>query len=579
MRLAFLNTWRRSVHRLSGGRTGHLPLPAAAVRVEALEDRALPSTGAPIVPTVVPPTNWIVYQQITQPDGKIVIVGTAADFAKNPSDLDASDFAVARYNPDGSLDTTFGNGGMVLTAINGGRDAAYDVVVQPDGKLVVVGTAGSFVTWDHSASGTGGAPTMTDYYTDVGGFALVRYNADGSLDTTFGNGGEVITPFYLDGNFPPGSGDALAVALQPDGSLVVGGTAAGIIPNGDTTPGFLDAACEFTVARYSADGTLDDSFGNGGVVQLTFGGIDAVNSLTIEPDGKILATGTSAQNLFFPSIVVVGPDGPIWPTWPPSYTLPVCVLLNPDGSQDTSCGDGGTGQPQDPGDGGGGTLTPEDGAPLPGIILPGFQQLPAIAEGAIGVPTTGSPAGPEPGVGNVSALPAANGSGATGGGAASVSPPPVAQHVGANQLAGMMGGQSVQASPLPTGGPTQTVTNSAPSIVVGNPPNGAPTPGANAIGNSRLGPAEPTSAEGGVDGDILAPPEPLIESGDGVAALRDDYFAQLPSPSGVPAAVDEAAPIDAWLAAAAFIVVPPVLPVIGSGASRRRRPLRGASRA
>src|SRR5262249_33815551 len=101
-----------------------------------------------------------------QPDGKIVVVGLS-----DGSDLD---FAVARYNPDGTLDITFGNEGAVTTDFGGNRDVASAVVIQPDGKILVAGTATTGLNL---------------------GFALARYNPNGSVDTTFGVGGKATTDF------------------------------------------------------------------------------------------------------------------------------------------------------------------------------------------------------------------------------------------------------------------------------------------------------------------------------------------------------------------------------------------------
>src|SRR6185369_13250141 len=122
-----------------------------------------------------------------QPDGKIVAAG-AVQFSAS------SDFALARYNTDGTLDGTFGAGGKVTTDFTGGYDFATSVVVQPDGKILAGGNAGM-------------AP--------FAGFALARYNSDGSLDATFGTGGKVATGFF-DTVFGQVSATAYSLALQPD---------------------------------------------------------------------------------------------------------------------------------------------------------------------------------------------------------------------------------------------------------------------------------------------------------------------------------------------------------------------------
>jgi uncharacterized delta-60 repeat protein len=148
-----------------------------------------------------------------QSDGKIV-------FGSKSSNGTVTDFAVVRYNTDGSLDTTFGTGGKVFTPIGSGDDDGSAVTLQSDGKIVLAG-----FTWNG---------TDED-------FAVVRYNTDGSLDTTFGSGGKVVTPV--------GSADDRihGVTVQPDGKILV---------VGDTDNGSnLDVA----VARYNTDGTLDET--------------------------------------------------------------------------------------------------------------------------------------------------------------------------------------------------------------------------------------------------------------------------------------------------------------------------------
>jgi uncharacterized delta-60 repeat protein len=179
-----------------------------------------------------------------QRDGKIVVAGLT-DAGGVP------DFALARYNPDGSLDPTFGTGGQVTTDFSGGNDQAFGVAIQSDGKIVVAGVA----TID---------------------FALVRYNPDGSLDTRFGTGGKVTTDFSGD------SDHAHGVAIQPDGKIVVAGTA-----------GFA----EFALARYNTDGTLDTGFRTDGKLTTDFsGGIEQAHGVAIQPDGKIVVVGVAGED-------------------------------------------------------------------------------------------------------------------------------------------------------------------------------------------------------------------------------------------------------------------------------------------
>src|SRR5262249_54057680 len=130
---------------------------------------------------------------VVRPDGKVVVAGYSFSFTTF-----TDDFVLAQYNANGSLDAGFGTGGKVTTDL-GGDDVAFAVALQPDGKVVVAGYSLSFTT-----------------FTDD--FAVARYNANGSLDTTFGTGGKVITDLGSD-VFEW----AYGVALQPDGKIVAAG--------------------------------------------------------------------------------------------------------------------------------------------------------------------------------------------------------------------------------------------------------------------------------------------------------------------------------------------------------------------
>src|SRR5213080_1251049 len=204
-------------------------------------------------------TDWANAVAI-QSDGKLVVVGTT--YKQN--DYSNEDFAVARYNTDGTLDSTFGRGGKVHTDFPDLAAVASSVVIQPDGKIVVAG--GAF-----------------PLFTFAGNFEVVRYNPNGSLDTSFGNGGIVTT------NFPQGS-YAFDVALQPDGKIIAAGTVFVDFNPGDSSN------TDFALARYNPDGTPDTTFGNGGQVSTDFLGLeDDAFSVLIQPDGKIVAVG-SANN-------------------------------------------------------------------------------------------------------------------------------------------------------------------------------------------------------------------------------------------------------------------------------------------
>jgi uncharacterized delta-60 repeat protein len=194
-------------------------------------------------------------------DGKFVVVGATS----NNNDYSNEDFAVSRYNVDGTLDTTFGANGKVRTDFPGLAAVASSVVIQPDGKILVAG--GAF-----------------PLFTFLGDFELVRYNRNGSLDTSFGNGGIVTTSF-------PGQGSyAFALALQPDGKIIAAGTDFVNFSSEDSSN------TDFGLERYNPDGTPDTTFGNGGQVTTDFDGFnDDAFSILVQPDGKLVAVG-SAKN-------------------------------------------------------------------------------------------------------------------------------------------------------------------------------------------------------------------------------------------------------------------------------------------
>jgi uncharacterized delta-60 repeat protein len=160
---------------------------------------------------------------IVQADGKIVAAGLIVGSAHG-------DIAVARYDSNGNLDSSFGVGGKITTGFSSSSQV-NSIVSQPDGKLVVAASANN------------------------GDFTLLRYNNDGSLDASFGTGGTVAT------DFASGTDGADSVTVQADGKIVVSGFA---------VVGF--AAERFAIARYNADGSLDASFGAGGKVTTDMGG-------------------------------------------------------------------------------------------------------------------------------------------------------------------------------------------------------------------------------------------------------------------------------------------------------------------
>jgi len=213
--------------------------------------------GGKVVTDLNHSTDWANAVAI-QPDGKIVVVGTT--YKQN--DFSDEDFAVTRYNADGTLDTTFGHGGKVRTDFPGLAAVASSVVIQPDGKIVVAG--GAF-----------------PLFTFLGNFEIVRYNSNGTLDRSFGDNGIVTTVFDA-GSY------ASAVALQSDGKIIAAGTDFVDVVIGDQSD------TDFALARYNRNGSLDTTFGNGGLVTTDFVGMeDDAFSVLIQPDGKIVAVGSA----------------------------------------------------------------------------------------------------------------------------------------------------------------------------------------------------------------------------------------------------------------------------------------------
>jgi uncharacterized delta-60 repeat protein len=186
-----------------------------------------------------------------QPSGKILVL--AEMFSQG---------AVSRYQVNGSLDATFGGAGQAAGFGTGGAMA----VIDSSSKFIV---AGSLVT-----------PPLTPPV-NTAGFLLVRYTSNGNIDTTFGTNGITTTPF-------PGNlfSAAAAVALQSNGDILAGGSTAAT----SNDPRISD----FALARYTAAGTLDTTFGTNGLVTTTIGSAgSAINTLLIQTDGKILAFGNS----------------------------------------------------------------------------------------------------------------------------------------------------------------------------------------------------------------------------------------------------------------------------------------------
>jgi uncharacterized delta-60 repeat protein len=212
-----------------------------------------------IVTTAVGSLNDTGRSVVVQSDGKIIVVGSS----ENVTD---SDFAVVRYNTDGSLDTTFSSDGKVTTAIGSSQDQARSVVLQSDGKIVAAGLSDNGSNYD---------------------FAVVRYNTDGSLDTTFSDDGKLITAVGLGTDF------ANSVVLQSDGKIVAAGYSYNV------------SSEDFTVVRYNNDGSLDTTFSGDGIVTTAVGaGSDFGYSVAMQSDGKIVTAGYSYSGTKYDFAVV-----------------------------------------------------------------------------------------------------------------------------------------------------------------------------------------------------------------------------------------------------------------------------------
>lgn len=191
---------------------------------------------------------------VVQPDGKIIVVGTSEDLNSRKSS-----WGIARLMPNGTLDNSFGTGGLVTTNV-GSDEELNSVALQADGRIVVAGTVST--------------PTAFEV------FAVGRYHADGKLDATFGDGGTVQTGFQ-----PSGEGRAFAVAVQPNGRIVVVGHSLT-----DVSP-FVS---RMVMARYRQNGNLDTEFsGDGRVVTHFRGGNAHARDIEVKPDGTIVVGGNA----------------------------------------------------------------------------------------------------------------------------------------------------------------------------------------------------------------------------------------------------------------------------------------------
>lgn len=268
---------------------------------------------------------------VVQPDGEYVLTGPVE--GNNRFDI-----GLARYRPDGTLDPTFGNGGIVVPNLGADSQFPSDLVLDSNGRIIVVGNVSSGGSSDVSVTrlnsdgsldnsfGTNGTVRI-DINTEEGGNAvaiqstgkivvagitnvqsvsralLLRLNTDGSLDNSFGNNGIVVDPSNVDH-------DLRSLVVDPNDRLLVGG----YVLNGNQY--------DFLAARFSASGAIDNSFGSGGRTTVAFGQMSTIaKSLLLQPDGRIVIMGSTTYEM--PNLLTA-------------------ARLLADGSIDTSFGNNGT---------------------------------------------------------------------------------------------------------------------------------------------------------------------------------------------------------------------------------------------
>lgn len=195
------------------------------------------------------------YSVLSQPDGKIVLGG---DYFNGSG----YGFVVARYKTDGTLDSTFGTFGITIFEVGNGfiDNTGYAVALQSNGKILLAGTSNNGSNTD---------------------FTVVRFKTNGEVDSTFGYQGAAVTPIGT------GNDNCYSMAVQNDDKIIL----AGDVQNGNNY--------EFTVARYDSDGTLDASFGTGGITTHALGTNDndfGYSVLVQQPGNKIIIGGSSNHN-------------------------------------------------------------------------------------------------------------------------------------------------------------------------------------------------------------------------------------------------------------------------------------------
>ena len=222
------------------------------------------------------------------PDGRVLLAGSTA-----PDRASTADFLAARLTADGQLDPAFGTGGLVAVPFDAGdvrADAANALAALPDGRVVLAGSSRTFVPPPPLI-------TTSELFTGTGAFAAARLTADGKLDPTFGDGGRASVLVPLNGY---NDAAARAVAVQPDGTVVLAGSAvsdSALYFFGVHFPFSRRYFSDLAAVRLTAGGTPDPSFGTGGRTTVAFALADfttaAALAAAVLPDGRVLLAGTA----------------------------------------------------------------------------------------------------------------------------------------------------------------------------------------------------------------------------------------------------------------------------------------------
>lgn len=217
-----------------------------------------------------------------QGDGSVVVGGYSV------SGTTGQDATLVRYDTSGNLDSTFGIGGKVVTAVGPGDDRIHDLTLLPDGRILVMGSV----------------VDGTSHYS----LFLAQYQANGQLDTTFGTAGTGISIISASPSLSLGG---YGLALQPDGRILVAGL---VDPLGGAS---VSSQADLAVVRLTSNGTLDTSFGGSGIVTLNRGNLDMARGIALQGDGSVVVGGVSRSTSGANDSLVARflPDGSLDPSF------------------------------------------------------------------------------------------------------------------------------------------------------------------------------------------------------------------------------------------------------------------------